>query len=109
LLPNPVIDIVLTVNNSADEASYLPDLEAAGYALQFREPDCYEHRLLRDHDPDVQVHVFTVGSSEVERMLLSATGSAFDLTSGSCMNAPSASLLPDGGITSTTTPTPSRR
>ena len=66
----PVIDIVLTVSNSADEAGYLPDLEAAGYTLQFREPGWYEHRLLRDHDPDVQVHVFTVGSSEVERMLL---------------------------------------
>ncbi len=66
----PVIDIVLTVIDSSDEAGYLPDLEAAGYVLQFREPDWYEHRLLRDHDPDVQVHVFTVGSSEVERMLL---------------------------------------
>src|SRR5215212_2152834 len=29
-----------------------------------------EHRLLKDHNPDVQIHVFTVGSSEVERMLL---------------------------------------
>jgi GrpB-like predicted nucleotidyltransferase (UPF0157 family) len=25
---------------------------------------------LRDHDPDVHIHVFTVGSPEVERMLL---------------------------------------
>ena len=41
-----------------------------GTALQFREPDWYEHRFLRDHDPDVQVHVFTVGSPEVARMLL---------------------------------------
>jgi GrpB-like predicted nucleotidyltransferase (UPF0157 family) len=48
----------------------LPDLEAAGYVLQFREPDWYEHRFLRDHNPDVQVHVFTAGSPEVERMLL---------------------------------------
>jgi GrpB-like predicted nucleotidyltransferase (UPF0157 family) len=69
IVAKPVIDIVLTVTDSADEAGYLPDLETAGYALQFREPDWYEHRLLRDHDPDVQVHVFTVGSSEVERML----------------------------------------
>lgn len=70
LAAKPVIDIVLTVADSSDEAGYLPDLEAAGYALQFREPDWYEHRFLRDHDPDVQVHVFTDGSSEVERMLL---------------------------------------
>jgi GrpB-like predicted nucleotidyltransferase (UPF0157 family) len=70
LAAKPVIDIVLTVADSADEAAYLPDLEAAGYVLQFREPDWYEHRFLRDRDPDVQVHVFTVGSPEVERMLL---------------------------------------
>jgi GrpB-like predicted nucleotidyltransferase (UPF0157 family) len=68
LAAKPVIDIVLTVIDSANEAGYLPDLEAAGYVLQFREPDWYEHRFLRD--PDVQVHVFTAGSPEVERMLL---------------------------------------
>ncbi len=65
-----MIDILLTVIDSSDEARYLPDLEATGYVLQFREPDWYEHRFLRDRDPDVQVHVFTVGSPEVERMLL---------------------------------------
>ena len=70
LAAKPVIDIVLTVIDSANEAGYLPDLEAAGYVLQFREPDWYEHRFLRDHNPDVQVHVFTARSPEVERMLL---------------------------------------
>jgi GrpB-like predicted nucleotidyltransferase (UPF0157 family) len=70
LVAKPVVDIVLVVANSAAEATYVPDLEAAGYELQLREPDFHEHRLLRDHDPDVQIHVFTVGSPEVERMLL---------------------------------------
>jgi GrpB-like predicted nucleotidyltransferase (UPF0157 family) len=70
LAAKPVIDIVLVVTNSADEAGYLSDLEAAGYLLQFREPDWYEHRFLRDHDPDVQIHVFSIGSPEVTRMLL---------------------------------------
>jgi GrpB-like predicted nucleotidyltransferase (UPF0157 family) len=69
LAAKPVIDIVLTVRDSADEAAYLPDLEAAGFVLQFREPAWYEHRFLRDRDPDVQIHVFTVGSREVARML----------------------------------------
>jgi GrpB-like predicted nucleotidyltransferase (UPF0157 family) len=69
LAAKPVIDIVLTVRDAADEAAYLPDLEAAGYRLQFREPDWYEHRFLRDRNPDVQIHVFTVGSPEVARML----------------------------------------
>jgi GrpB-like predicted nucleotidyltransferase (UPF0157 family) len=70
LAAKPVIDIVLVVADSADEAAYLSDLEAAGYVLQFRERDWHEHRFLHDHDPDVQVHVFSVGSPEVERMLL---------------------------------------
>jgi GrpB-like predicted nucleotidyltransferase (UPF0157 family) len=70
LAAKPVIDIVLTVPDSSDEAGYLPDLEAAGYVLQFREPDWYEHRFLRDRNPNVQIHVFTVGSLEVDRMLL---------------------------------------
>jgi GrpB-like predicted nucleotidyltransferase (UPF0157 family) len=70
LAAKPAIDIVMCVPDSADEAEYVPDLEAAGYTLQFREPEWYEHRFLRDRDPDVQVHVFTVGSPEVARMLL---------------------------------------
>jgi GrpB-like predicted nucleotidyltransferase (UPF0157 family) len=70
LAAKPLIDIVLVVADSAKEDEYLPDLETAGYTLQFREPDWHEHRVLRDHDPDVQVHVFTLGSPEVERMLL---------------------------------------
>ena len=70
LAAKPVIDIVLVVADSADEAGYVPDLEAAGYEFQFREPEWYEHRFLRDHDPAVQIHVFSVGSPEVERMLL---------------------------------------
>lgn len=70
LAAKPVIDMVLVVTDSADEAGYVPDLEAAGYTLQFREPDWYEHRFLRARDPDAQIHVFSVGSPEVERMLL---------------------------------------
>jgi GrpB-like predicted nucleotidyltransferase (UPF0157 family) len=70
LAAKPAIDIMLTVPDSSDEAGYLPDLEAAGYVLQFREPDWYEHRFLRDRNPNVQIHVFTVGSLEVDRMLL---------------------------------------
>ena len=70
LAAKPVIDIVLVVPDSADEAGYVPDLEAAGYQFQFREPEWYEHRFLSDRDPAVQIHVFSVGSPEVERMLL---------------------------------------
>ncbi len=69
LVAKPVIDVVLTVANSADEGSYLPSLEEAGYALRIREPAWHEHRLLKRADPDVNLHVFSWGSSEIERML----------------------------------------
>jgi len=70
LAAKPVIDIVLAVPDSADEPGYLPDLEAAGYVLRVREPDWHEHRMLaRRAEIAVQVHVFTAGSSEIDRML----------------------------------------
>jgi len=70
LAAKPTIDIVLAVPDSADEPGYLPDLEAAGYVLRVREPDWHEHRMLaRRAEIAVQVHVFTAGSSEIDRML----------------------------------------
>ena len=39
LLAKPIIDILLIVSDSADEPSYVPALEAAGYVLRIREPD----------------------------------------------------------------------
>ena len=35
-----------------------------------REPDWYEHRMLRGFDPPVNLHVFPEGCEEVEQMLL---------------------------------------
>jgi GrpB-like predicted nucleotidyltransferase (UPF0157 family) len=65
----PIVDILLTVPDSADEASYLPPLEAAGYVLRIREPQWFEHRLFKGPDTAVNLHVFTVGSAEIDRML----------------------------------------
>ena len=45
LAAKPVIDIVLTVPDSSDEAAFVPALEAAGYVLRIREPAWFEHRL----------------------------------------------------------------
>lgn len=70
LAAKPVIDIVLVVADSANEAGYVPDLEAAGYTLRHREPEWYEHRFLYDRDPAVQIHVFSGDCPEVARMLL---------------------------------------
>ena len=69
LAAKPVIDIVLGVADPADEAAYVPDLETAGYALRIREPDWFEHRMFKDTDPSVQVHVFARDSTEIVRML----------------------------------------
>jgi GrpB-like predicted nucleotidyltransferase (UPF0157 family) len=65
----PIIDIVLVVANSADESTYVPALETAGYTLRIREPDWEEHRVLKRKSPDVNLHVFTDGSAEIDRML----------------------------------------
>jgi len=70
LAAKPRIDILLIVPNSADEPSYVPALEAAGYVLRIREPDWHEHRVFKGPDTDVNLHVFSPGSSEIERMLL---------------------------------------
>jgi GrpB-like predicted nucleotidyltransferase (UPF0157 family) len=69
LAAKPVIDIALVVPDSTDEAAYVPALEAAGYTLRIREADWFEHRLLKDTDPNVNLHVFPAGCPEVERML----------------------------------------
>ena len=66
----PLIDIALEVPDSADEAAYVPGLEATGYSLRIREPDWFEHRVLKGPDTDVNVHVFSAGCEEVDRMLL---------------------------------------
>src|SRR3954462_6036468 len=44
LSAKPKIDIVLGVQDTADEPSYVPDMEAAGYVLRIRETDWHEHR-----------------------------------------------------------------
>jgi GrpB-like predicted nucleotidyltransferase (UPF0157 family) len=48
----------------------LADFEAAGYVLRAREPDWFEHRLFKGPDTDINLHVFTAGATEIDRMLL---------------------------------------
>jgi GrpB-like predicted nucleotidyltransferase (UPF0157 family) len=67
LAAKPIVDITLVVPDSADEDAYVPALERAGYTLRVREPDWYEHRMLRGES--VNLHVFSSGCVEVERML----------------------------------------
>jgi GrpB-like predicted nucleotidyltransferase (UPF0157 family) len=69
LTAKPIIDILLVVHDSADEASYVPALTAAGYRLVIRDAGWFEHRLLKGPDTDINLHVFTVGAAEIDRML----------------------------------------
>jgi GrpB-like predicted nucleotidyltransferase (UPF0157 family) len=69
LAAKPVVDADLTVADSADEASYVPDLEAAGFTLRIREPEWEEHRLLTVL-PHTNLHVFSPGAVEPQRHVM---------------------------------------
>ena len=70
LAAKPTIDIVLEVPDSADESSYLPALETAGYSLRIREKDWNEHRMFKGPGTDINLHVFSSGCKEIERMTI---------------------------------------
>ncbi|MEO8100554.1 MAG: GrpB family protein [Acidobacteriota bacterium] len=70
LAAKPVIDIVLAVKDSADEAGYVAGLDAAGYTFHRREPHWHEHRMLKRPGTGLNLHVFSDGCLEIERMLL---------------------------------------
>jgi GrpB-like predicted nucleotidyltransferase (UPF0157 family) len=69
LMAKPVVDISLVVPDTIDENSYVPALENIGYEFLLREPDWFEHRLLRREDPAVNLHVFPSECEEVDRMI----------------------------------------
>lgn len=69
LVAKPRIDVILAVDDSADEAAYVPDMAVVGYTLRIREPDWFEHRLFNAPDIDANIHVFSAGCSEIDRML----------------------------------------
>ncbi|KAG8157150.1 hypothetical protein KVR01_012858 [Diaporthe batatas] len=57
LAAKPIVDVLLEVSNPADEASYLPALEALGFTLLFRQPKWHGHRFLFVDEKDVEVNV----------------------------------------------------
>jgi GrpB-like predicted nucleotidyltransferase (UPF0157 family) len=70
LAAKPIIDILLVVADSIDEPAYVPPLDSAGYQLRIREPDWYEHRLFKRENPRVNLHVFSSGCPEIDRVLM---------------------------------------
>jgi GrpB-like predicted nucleotidyltransferase (UPF0157 family) len=69
LTAKPVVDMILAVSDSADELSYIPPLEQQGYVLRIREPDWFEHHMLTTARSDVNLHVFSAGCEEIDRMI----------------------------------------
>jgi len=69
LVAEPIVDIVVGIDDPDDESAYLPDLLAVGYDLRVRDPG---HRALRAGDPDeaVNLHCYPPGHAEVRRLLL---------------------------------------
>jgi GrpB-like predicted nucleotidyltransferase (UPF0157 family) len=70
LAAKPVIDVLLVVTDSGDEDTYVPALEAAGYLLRIRETNWYEHRMFKGPDTEINLHVFSSGFPEIDRMLM---------------------------------------
>ena len=69
LSAKPIIDMVLAVPDSSDEPGYVPDLEAAGYVVRIREPDWFQHRVFKGPDTNINLHTFTEGCPEIDRMV----------------------------------------
>jgi GrpB-like predicted nucleotidyltransferase (UPF0157 family) len=74
LSAKPIIDVMMAVANSAAEGAYVPPHERLGYVLRIREPDWYEHRMLKapalaGNIVAGNVHVFSQGCPEIGRML----------------------------------------
>ena len=69
LAGKPIIDILLVVTDSSDEPAYVPILERAGYALRLREPNWHEHRMFKGPAADINLHVFSSGCPEINRIL----------------------------------------
>ena len=70
LAAKPIVDMLLVVQDSANEHDYLPLLEQVGYVLRVREPRPDEHRMLTNADRNLHLHVYSQGSGEIDRYLL---------------------------------------
>jgi GrpB-like predicted nucleotidyltransferase (UPF0157 family) len=70
LAAKPIIDMLLVVTDSGCDGAYVPCLEAAGYVLRIRESDWFEHRMFKGPDTEINLHVFSSGCPEIDRMLM---------------------------------------
>jgi len=68
LAAKPIIDILVVVEDSSDETSYKQKMEDAGYVLYIREPDWYEHRMFRPPTKNANIHFYSEGCEEIQRV-----------------------------------------
>lgn len=66
LAAKPIIDVLLIVDDIADETVYFPALEAAGFVLRVREE---RHRMVRTPERDAHIHIYQSGSPEIAAYL----------------------------------------
>ena len=69
LAAKPIIDILLVVSDSADEAAYVPPLEGMGYVPRIREPEWHEHRMFKGPSVAAHIHCLSAGCAEIQRMI----------------------------------------
>ena len=71
LAAKPILDITMTVADVTDEAAWVDDLVAAGYrqVIREREPDWWDHAVLKGPDTNINLHVFSAGCTELDRMV----------------------------------------
>jgi GrpB-like predicted nucleotidyltransferase (UPF0157 family) len=108
LAAKPIVDLVLEVPDAADEAAYVRAMVAAGYVLRLREPHWHQHRLFKGPDTDINLHVFSAGSPETDRMVRFRDRLRASRPTGSCICAPSESWPVGPGPTCSSTRTPRR-
>jgi GrpB-like predicted nucleotidyltransferase (UPF0157 family) len=70
LAAKPIIDVLLAVADSDDEAAYVRALESAGYVLHIREPEWHQHRMFKGPDTDINLHVYSFGCPEMDKMIM---------------------------------------
>ena len=69
LAAKPVIDMMLVVADSSDEGAYVPDLEDRATSSPSASPTGTSTGCLKGPDTNVNLHMFSEGCSEVERMV----------------------------------------
>jgi GrpB-like predicted nucleotidyltransferase (UPF0157 family) len=70
LAAKPIIDMILAIADSSVEPAYVPAMESAGYVLRIREPEWHQHRLFKGPDTTINLHVYSFGCPEIDKMLM---------------------------------------